>query len=126
MTLTNILNNLSQLSETELRTLNRAACNQLKANRNAESARKRDLFSPGDHVQWNGRMGHTVGVIIRIKRKKDKPGRSPEKHNLSEIRKGKAPDPSIHAGDVILVNRNWLSIPLLIKELSPFGSATRF
>ncbi len=70
MTLTNILNNLSQLSETELRTLNRAACNQLKANRNAESARKRDLFSPGDHVQWNGRMGHTVGVIIRIKRKK--------------------------------------------------------
>ncbi len=63
---------------------------------------------------------------IRIKRKKDKPGRSPEKHNLSEIRKGKAPDPSIHAGDVILVNRNWLSIPLLIKELSPFGSATRF
>lgn len=63
---------------------------------------------------------------VRIKRRNDKPGRSPEKYSLSEIRKGKAPDPSIHAGDVILVNRNWLSIPLLIKELSPFGSATRF
>jgi hypothetical protein len=65
-----ILNSLSALSESELRTLNHSVINQLKSVRDQESARKRRLFSAGDRVSFNGRRGYTEGTIVRVKRKK--------------------------------------------------------
>ena len=65
-----ILNSLGELSESELRTLNFAVCDQLKSLRDRESARKRWLFSAGDKVCWSGRNGYTEGIIVRVKRKK--------------------------------------------------------
>jgi len=65
-----ILNRLGELSESELRTLNFAVCDQLKSLRDRESARKRWLFSAGDKVSFNGRRGFTEGTIVRVKRKK--------------------------------------------------------
>ncbi len=70
MTYTKILTNLSTLSENELRSLNHAVCDQLKAIRNKDAALKRHLFKAGDKVSWSGRNGHTEGVIVRVKRKK--------------------------------------------------------
>jgi hypothetical protein len=65
-----ILNSLSTLSESELRTLNHSVCDQLKSVRDQESARNRRLFSAGDKVSFNGRRGYTEGTIVRVKRKK--------------------------------------------------------
>ena len=65
-----ILNNLNNFTEAELRTINSAVVDQLKANRNREAALKRHTLKAGDRVSWNGRSGHTEGTIVRIKRKK--------------------------------------------------------
>ena len=70
MTYTQILTNLSTLSESELRSLNHAVCDQLKAIRNQEAALARHLFKAGDKVSWDGRRGYTEGTIVRVKRKK--------------------------------------------------------
>jgi hypothetical protein len=70
MTHTQILTSLSTLSEDELRSLNRAVIDQLKAIRNKDAALKRHLFKAGDKVSWSGRRGYTEGVIVRVKRKK--------------------------------------------------------
>ena len=70
MTYTKILTNLSTLSENELRSLNHAVCDQLKAIRNKDAALKRYLFKTGDKESWHGRRGYTEGVIVRVKRKK--------------------------------------------------------
>ena len=70
MTYTKILTNLSTLSENELRSLNYAVIDQLKAIRNKDAALKRHLFKTGDKVSWSGRGGYTEGTIVRVKRKK--------------------------------------------------------
>ena len=70
MKLDNILTALRGLSDSELLTLNREVCSQLKTTRDRSSAAKRHLFKAGDKVHWNGRGGFTEGIIVRVKRKK--------------------------------------------------------
>ena len=70
MSLNEIRTNLVSLSDEDLRALNRDLIGELKARRSLESARKRNLFSPGDRVTWSGRRGVSVGTIVRVKRKK--------------------------------------------------------
>jgi|TARA_Y100000310_G_scaffold342503_1_gene446036 hypothetical protein len=70
MTYTQVLTSLSTLSENELRCLNSAVIDQLKAIRDLQAAQNRRLFKAGDKVSWNGRNGYTEGVIVRVKRKK--------------------------------------------------------
>ncbi len=65
-----ILNNLTSLNEEELRTLNTAVVDQLKAIRNRNAAIKRTTLTVGQRVSWNGRNGYTEGTIVRVKRKK--------------------------------------------------------
>ena len=65
-----ILNNLNDFTDAELRTINTAVVDQLKANRNREACLKRHTLKVGDRVTWDGRNGHTEGTIVRIKRKK--------------------------------------------------------
>jgi hypothetical protein len=70
MKLNEIMNNLNDLEEAELRALNRAVISQMKAIRNRESALKRHTLREGDKVSWTGRSGYTEGTIVRVKRKK--------------------------------------------------------
>ena len=65
-----ILNDLRDLDEADLRTLNSAVVDQLKLLRNRDAAVNRRLFAAGDRVSFNGRRGYTEGTIVRIKRKK--------------------------------------------------------
>ena len=65
-----ILNDLLDMSEDDLRTLNNATVTQLKAIRNRKSALNRHIFKEGDKVTWNGRNGLAHGTIVRVKRKK--------------------------------------------------------
>ena len=68
--LTKILNSLDSFTDAELRAVNTAVCNQLKANRNKDASLKRRTLQVGDKVFWTGRNGYTEGKIVRIKRKK--------------------------------------------------------
>ena len=70
MKIKDIMNNLDSLNEAELRALNHAVVDQMKAIRNREAALKRHTLSAGDRVSWNGRNGYTEGTIVRVKRKK--------------------------------------------------------
>jgi len=70
MSYNDILSGLYVLNESELRSLNTAVCDQLKHLRDAESARKKHLFSAGDRVSFSGRGRHFEGNIVRVKRKK--------------------------------------------------------
>ena len=70
MKLNEIMNNLNDLEEAELRALNHAVISQMKAIRNRESALKRRTLRAGDKVSWDGRYGYTEGTIVRVKRKK--------------------------------------------------------
>ncbi|MDP6494451.1 MAG: hypothetical protein QGI09_03310 [Dehalococcoidia bacterium] len=70
MELTTILNELHTLNGDQLRSLNRAVCNQLTSIRDRDSAIKRRTLRAGDMVSWNGRNGYTEGTIVRVKRKK--------------------------------------------------------
>lgn len=65
-----VLQNLTQLTDDELRKINAAVIDQLKSNRNASAVAKRHTLSAGDRVSWNGRNGYTEGTIVRVKRKK--------------------------------------------------------
>ncbi len=65
-----ILNDLRDLDETDLRTLNSAVIDQLKLLRNRNAAVNRRLFAAGDRVSFDGRGGYTEGTIVRVKRKK--------------------------------------------------------
>ena len=65
-----ILNDLRDMDEADLRTLNSAVVDQLKLLRNRDAAVNRRLFKVGDRVSFDGRQGHTVGTIVRVKRKK--------------------------------------------------------
>jgi len=70
MTYTQVLTSLSTLSEDELRCLNSAVIDQLKAIRDLQAAQNRRLFKAGDKVSFTGRRGYTEGIIVRVKRKK--------------------------------------------------------
>jgi len=70
MTYTQVLTSLSTLSESELRCLNNAVIDQLKAIRDLQAAQNRRLFKAGDKVSFMGRRGYTEGIIVRVKRKK--------------------------------------------------------
>ena len=70
MELTTILNELHTLNGDQLRSLNRAVCNQMASIRDRDSALKRRTLREGDKVSWNGRGGYTEGTVVRIKRKK--------------------------------------------------------
>ena len=70
MELTTILNELHTLNGDQLRSLNRAVCNQMSSIRDRDSALKRRTLRAGDKVSWNGRGGYTEGTIVRVKRKK--------------------------------------------------------
>ena len=70
MELTNILNELHTLNGDQLRSLNRAVCDQMSSIRDRDSALKRRTLRAGDQVSWNGRGGYTEGTIVRVKRKK--------------------------------------------------------
>ena len=70
MEYSNIISNLSLLSEGELRNLNRLVIDHLKTIRNIDAAEKRAVLCEGDRVSWTGRQGYTEGTIVRVKRKK--------------------------------------------------------
>jgi len=65
-----ILNNLRDLNEDDLHTLNASVVDQIKLLRNRDAAIRRRLFGVGDRVSWTGRGGYTEGTIVRVKRKK--------------------------------------------------------
>jgi len=69
-TVKDVLQNLTQLTDDELRKINAAVINQLKSNRNRKAAVNRAAFEAGDRVKFNGRAGATEGTIVRVKRKK--------------------------------------------------------
>ena len=69
-TVKDVLQNLAQLTDDELRKINAAVIDQLKFNRNADAVAKRHTLKAGDRVSWNGRNGYTEGTIVRVKRKK--------------------------------------------------------
>jgi hypothetical protein len=69
MNLNQIISGLADLDIEDLQVVNRIAVDYIKAKRNADAAAKRHLFKPGDQVQYDGRRGHTVGEIVRVKRK---------------------------------------------------------
>ena len=66
----NILAGIKELSESELCDINHEIIHQLKAVRDRETSRKRNLLSAGDKVSWSGRYGYQEGTIVRVKRKK--------------------------------------------------------
>lgn len=77
-----IISALAGLSIDELLVINRAAVDCIKAKRSAVAAAKRHLFKPGDQVQYDGRRGHTVGEIVRVKRKNAVVKVGPERWNV--------------------------------------------
>jgi hypothetical protein len=77
-----IISALASLSIDELLVINRAAVDCIKAKRSAVAAAKRHLFKPGDQVQYDGRRGHTVGEIVRVKRKNAVVKVGPERWNV--------------------------------------------
>ena len=69
-TVKNVLEDLGQFTDEELRAINTAVINQLKSNRNHKATVNRYAFKPGDQVKWTGRRGEQVGTVVRVKRKK--------------------------------------------------------
>ena len=70
MNLTQIINELGDLSTEQLRILNGTVVDLIKERRNFESALKRRTLSEGDKVHFKGRNGYVEGTVSRIKRKK--------------------------------------------------------
>ena len=65
-----MINDLQNMSDSDLRELNEAVVARLKFNRNRKAAVNRAAFEAGDRVKFTGRWGEVVGTIKRIKRKK--------------------------------------------------------
>jgi len=65
-----IINELKNLDETQLTTLNKAVVARAKILRNHNSAVNRIKFSVGDQVKFRGRHSDEIGTIKRIKTKK--------------------------------------------------------
>ena len=69
-TVKNVIEDLGQFTDEELRAINDAVIRQLKFNRSCKTAAARNIFKAGDRVSWTGRRGGQVGTIVRVKRKK--------------------------------------------------------
>jgi len=69
-TVKNVIEDIGQFTDEELRAINTAVIKQLKSNRNRKAAVNRAAFEAGDRVKWSGRRGEQVGTIVRVKRKK--------------------------------------------------------
>ena len=84
----------------------------------------RDGLTLSEAVIVAGDLSGVGSKKVRLRRKSVAPDEEPTKHNLSAIKKGREQDPVIWPGDVIIVNQNWLALPLGIREIFPFvGSA---
>jgi len=70
MTIDDIIRELRNHPADELTRLNTALIAEIKAQRSAESRRKRFLFQSGDRVTWTGRKGTFEGIVHRVKQKK--------------------------------------------------------
>ena len=69
-TVKNVLEDIGQFTDEELRAINDAVIRQLKFNRSSRADAARRTFKAGDRVKFNGRAGATEGTIVRVKRKK--------------------------------------------------------
>ena len=69
-TVKDVIEDLGQFTDEELRAINDAVIRQLKFNRSCKAAAARNIFKAGDRVKWSGRRGNQVGTIVRVKRKK--------------------------------------------------------
>jgi len=65
----NILNELTNLSEQELITLNRQVISRLKKVRAIKSKAVKMSLNEGDTVRWTGKRGIQHGTVVSIKRK---------------------------------------------------------
>ena len=65
-----VINKLGRFTISELLAINKEISVHLKLLRYRLTLEKKSLFSVGDRVQWTGRLGHTEGVIVRVKRTK--------------------------------------------------------
>ncbi len=70
MQLSEALNMISGMTETELHDLNRAVIVQIKDRRSRDARKKRCTLRSGDKVSWSGKRGYYEGTIVRVKRKK--------------------------------------------------------
>lgn len=70
MTYIETQNSLYNLSDDELRNLNRSVCDLLKSRRLSASAQAAATgkFRVGDSVSFNGRHGREYGTITKVKR----------------------------------------------------------
>jgi hypothetical protein len=64
-----MIKNLCDLEESDLRTLNNAVLNELKRIRAAKSKAVKMTLNEGDKVTWTGRKGTQRGTVVSIKRK---------------------------------------------------------
>jgi len=69
-TVKDVIEDLGQFTDEELRAINDAVIRQLKFNRSCKADAARHVFKAGDRVSFNGRSGLTEGTIVRVKRKK--------------------------------------------------------
>jgi len=69
-TVKNVIEDIGQFTDEELRAINDAVIRQLKFNRSRKADAARRTFKTGDRVKWSGRRGEQVGTIVRVKRKK--------------------------------------------------------
>jgi hypothetical protein len=64
-----MIKDLRDLEETDLRMLNNAVLNELKRIRAAKSKAVKMTLNEGDQVMWSGRKGMQRGTVVSIKRK---------------------------------------------------------
>tara|TARA_E500000331_G_scaffold340341_1_gene371540 strand:- start:763 stop:1050 length:288 start_codon:yes stop_codon:yes gene_type:complete len=77
MAVSNIISQLSSLSESQLLKVNNAILDQLKAVRNRKAATARHMFSAGDLVGFGdrsatGKQSYKEGELIRVMRSRAK------------------------------------------------------
>jgi len=64
-----MIKDLRDLEESDLRTLNNAVFNELKRIRAAKSKAVKLSLNEGDTVRWAGKQGNQHGTVVSIKRK---------------------------------------------------------
>jgi len=64
-----MINDLQDMSEADLRELNKAVIAQLKRSQAAKARAVKMSLNEGDTVRWSGRMGPQRGTVVSIKRK---------------------------------------------------------
>ena len=61
---------LSEMTDSQLRSLNHLVCDTLKGRRQSANLRAKHKFASGDRVSFSGRYGYTEGTVVRVKRTK--------------------------------------------------------